>query len=237
MVFSEVYIIEIWKDIDNYEGYYQINNYGQVKSLDRYITRKDGVIQFKRGKLLTPIENDDGYYQIKLCKNGKSSTYKVHKLVAETFLDKPDDYVLKQYEVNHKDYDRKNNHVDNLEWLTHSENIQHSSNANRYKYRDFNGINNPNYGNHKLSDYYKENPTIAKEKMGRIGKQNGRSIKIELFDSEMNYIKTFEWIGACAEYLKNNNLTNAQIKNIRTNINISIRENKKYLNHYYKKIA
>lgn len=234
----EVYVIntEIWKDIEGYEDLYQVSNYGAIKSLDRFILRNDGVTQFKKGQVITPTANSDGYYQLKLCKNGKSHTYKVHQIVAKHFLTKPNDYEMRNYEVNHKDYDRKNNNVNNLEWLVHIDNVKYSANNGRYK-KDIFGSNNPNYGNHKLSDYYKNNPDIALEKLSRPAEQNGRATKIELYDEKMNYIDTFGWIGACAEYLKNNGYTNANINSIRGNINIACKNNKKYLKHYYNKIA
>lgn len=232
----EVYIIitEVWKDVKEYEGLYQVSNLGQIRSLDRYVIRKDGVRQFKKGKIIKPIENSDGYYQLKLCKNGKSHTKRVHIIVAEHFLEKPIDYKNTQYEVNHKDFNRKNNSFDNLEYLTHIENIRYSSDKNRYK-RDIYGSNNPNYNNHKLSDFYRNNPEIAIKKLSRPAEQNGRSEKIDLYDEDMNYINTFNWIGGCAIYLQNNGFTKATVNSIRTNITIAIKNNKKYLDHYYKK--
>lgn len=215
---------------------YQVSNLGRVKSLDRYVIRNDGIRQFKKGKIITPIENSDGYYQLKLCKNGKSNTKRVHIIVAEHFLDKPIDYENIQYEVNHKDFNRKNNSYDNLEYLTHIENVKYSSNKNRYK-KDILGSKNPNYGNHKLSDFYKNNPDIALEKLSRPAEQNGRAEKIELYDEHMRYINTFNWIGGCAIYLQSNGFTKATINSIRGNITTAIKKNNKYLNHYYKKIA
>ena len=83
----------------------------------------------------------------------------------------------------------------------------------------------------------KNNPDIAKEKLSRPAQYNGRAIKIELYDEEMNYIDTFEWIGACAQYLRDNNFTKANIDSIRNNITVAVNKNKKYLKHFYKKIA
>lgn len=96
---------------------YQVSNFGKIRSLDRYIIRNDGIRQFKKGQIITPVENSDGYHQLKLCKNGKSYTKRVHVIVAEHFLDKPIDYGNIQYEVNHKDFNRKNNTFDNLEHM------------------------------------------------------------------------------------------------------------------------
>lgn len=232
----EEYIIivtEIWKDIKGYEGLYQVSNLGRVKSLDRIIVRKDGISQFKKGIIKTPKINSDGYCSVTLSKNGNNKTFGIHILVAKHYIPNPD----RKPEINHIDFNRENNQADNLEWCTHQENIQYSSNNGRYKQRDFNGKNNPNYGNHSLSKFYKNNPDIAKEKLSRPAQYNGRAIKIELYDEEMNYIDTFEWIGACAQYLRDNNFTKANIDSIRNNITVAVNKNKKYLKHFYKKIA
>ncbi|WP_366942568.1 NUMOD4 domain-containing protein [uncultured Thomasclavelia sp.] len=71
------YIIkEIWKDVPNYEGLYQVSNLGNVRSLDRYVFRSDGIKHFCKGRKLIPSKNKDGYLQIKLCKNSKDKTTK-----------------------------------------------------------------------------------------------------------------------------------------------------------------
>jgi hypothetical protein len=115
--------LEIWKDITGYEGCYQISNYGRAKSLDRIIPRKlkDGstqMINFK-GKLLSPRKHNNGYENIQL--SGKN--YYLHRLAARAFL--PNETEKK--EVNHKDFNKSNNHISNLEWVTHSENQKHSA--------------------------------------------------------------------------------------------------------------
>lgn len=206
---------------------------GRIRSLTRYITRNDGVTQCRKGIIKTPKKNTDGYLVTTLCKDGEEKNFGIHILVAKHFIENPYNYP----EVNHKDFDRKNNRVENLEWTTHQDNIKYSKDNNRYKMRDFNGKNNPNYGNHILSKIYRDNPQLAIEKLARPQSQNGRAVKIELYDSNMNYIETFDWIGGCAEYLKNNNYTNAAINSIRSNITSAINNKKKYLNHYYKKLA
>lgn len=228
---------EIWKDIDGYEGYYQVSNLGRVKSLKREVIRSDGHLRPIKECILTPIENNDGYYQIKLSMNGKSHTKRIHQLVGLSFLDKPNDFTLDKYEINHIDCDRKNNDVNNLEWITHGDNVRYSiENNNHVCTRDLTGDKNPNYGNHTLSNYYRANPDKAIELLSRRGSQNGRSVAIELYDIDMNYIKTFDWIGGCAEYLILHNISKSKnVNTLRTNITSSIKNNKPYLNHYFKK--
>ena len=90
---------EIYKDIQGYEGKYQISNLGNVYSL---ITNK----------ILKPRLTLDGYYQVDLCKNGVKKHLYIHRLVAQSFLDNPKNYKI----VNHKDENSMNNIVSNLEW-------------------------------------------------------------------------------------------------------------------------
>lgn len=101
-------MIEIWKDIKGYEGLYQISNCGNVKSL-------------KTNKNLY-LSDSKGYQRVGLYK-GKRIMYAVHRLVAETFIPNPNNYPC----VNHKDYNKKNNNVTNLEWCNHKYNNNYGS--------------------------------------------------------------------------------------------------------------
>lgn len=101
--------IEEWRDVKGFEGLYQVNNYGQVKSL-----RKDA--------LLKPAKSKYGYMLCVLCKNGVMHDRRVHRLVAEAFLENPRSLP----QVNHKDGNKSNNNVENLEWCTCSENSRHA---------------------------------------------------------------------------------------------------------------
>ena len=224
---KEEIIIETWKDIKGYEGIYQASSYGRIRSLDRYIVNSKGKQLFKPGKDITLIPNSDGYLQFKLCRDGSYKTVKVHQIVANTFILKPDDGT---YEVNHIDCNRSNNRVENLEWVTHKDNILYSIEKQHHVCtRDLTGANNPNFGNHKLSEIYASNPLLAKEKLSRPESQNGRAVKLKLYDKDMNYIDSFDWIGACAQYLIDNGYTKAKIDNIRTHIGIAMKNNTLYL--------
>lgn len=101
-------IEKIWKPIIGYENLYKINNYGEVLSL-------------RSNKILKPNNNGIGYFIIQLCKNGKRKNYLIHRLVAEHFLDNPNNLP----EVNHKDEDKSNNFVNNLEWCEHKYNMNY----------------------------------------------------------------------------------------------------------------
>lgn len=119
---------EIWKDILNYEGCYQISNKGRVKCLTRYVYRGVGrngtpINQRVDAKILSLHTTKTGYHSVMLHKDGRTRRYLVHRLVAQAFIDNPNN----SPEINHKDGNRKNNLVDNLEWCNRSENILHAS--------------------------------------------------------------------------------------------------------------
>ena len=103
---------EIWKDKKDYEGHYQVSNLGRAKSLDRYVKGKGHSLQFKKGRILKLMKDNNGYLKVRLCNGEKSKTFNLHRLVAETFIPNPNNYK----EVNHKDENKTNNVVTNLEW-------------------------------------------------------------------------------------------------------------------------
>ena len=110
---------EVWKDIKGYEGKYQISNQGRVKSLifsNRQAT-------FKKERILKQRDNTN-YYQVSLSKNNVVKQYLIHRLVAEAFIENPDNLPC----VNHKDGNKKNNNINNLEWCNYSYNTKHSYN-------------------------------------------------------------------------------------------------------------
>ena len=111
---------EIWKDIPGYEGLYQVSNFGRVKSLRRPYGNNGG-IQWTKERILSPGKDKDGYLQVNLHCNGKQHQRKVHRLVAQAFLPNMDNLPM----VNHKDEDKTNNNVDNLEWCDQKYNINY----------------------------------------------------------------------------------------------------------------
>lgn len=118
-------IDEIWRDIKGFEGYYQISNIGNVKSLNRFITCMNNGTECKRfisEKILKQHIDCDGYCRINLIKDGCEKGFGVHRLVAEAFILNPENKPT----VNHIDGNKQNNHVDNLEWATYQEQNDHA---------------------------------------------------------------------------------------------------------------
>lgn len=110
---------EVWKDIECYEGYYQISNLGNVRSLDRYIPVRNSIgRRFIKGRIVPQqkriARGEEGYCTVSLSKFGKNTLFLVHRLVAKAFIPNPNNFP----DVNHKDEDKHNNHVSNLEWCT-----------------------------------------------------------------------------------------------------------------------
>lgn len=132
---------EIWKDIKNFEGIYQVSNLGNIKGIDRYVNSginiKKRLIKEKKKKL---TKNKKGYLKVTLFKNGKGTTREVQRFVAETFIPNPN----KLPQVNHIDGNKQNNNVNNLEWCTEKENSSHRTNIlkkgmKKVKQYDLNG--------------------------------------------------------------------------------------------------
>ena len=117
--------MEIWKDIKGYEGLYQVSNLGRVR---------------RRSKLLHLNTNTHGYKHITLSKDNVQKTAVVHRLVASAFIENP----LGLPQINHKDGDKSNNSVSNLEWVTQKENNRHAINSNLRKTKKILLISNEN---------------------------------------------------------------------------------------------
>ena len=120
---------EVWKDIDNFEGY-QISNFGRVRTHNKItFTKIHGERHWKDRILKPTISEKDKCSRIKLWKDGSVKCFLVHRLVADAFLGEK---IATNLTVNHKDGNRLNNRLDNLEWITREENIRHGFNTGLY---------------------------------------------------------------------------------------------------------
>lgn len=114
--------IEKWKDIKGYEGLYQISNLGNVKSL-----KKKAGKSTRSERLIKTHFDKDGYVYATLCKNNKTHLATIHRLIAEAFIPNPNNLP----QINHKDEDKTNNSIDNLEWCTCKYNINYGTRTER----------------------------------------------------------------------------------------------------------
>lgn len=113
---------EIWKDIEGYEGLYQVSNLGRIKGLDRFIGRK------WTGQILKPILNGK-YYRVSLCKDGRQKIFTIHHLVAKAFVPNPHNHKY----IDHIDGNSENNIWTNLRWVSQSDNCNNPN--TKYKGR------------------------------------------------------------------------------------------------------
>lgn len=113
---------EIWKDIPGYEGLYQVSTLGKIKSLPKKWIVRNGGTHITKEFIRNGEIGRGGYLYINLCKRSKPKTFLIHRIIAQTFIfnlgNKPC--------INHKDGNKLNNNVENLEWCTYSENHKHA---------------------------------------------------------------------------------------------------------------
>ena len=175
--------MEIWKDIKGYEGIYQVSNMGRVKSLDRL----DNKGRRTHGRLLKVKHDGGGYCQVALSKNGSQKYCKIHRLVALHFIPN----IENKPQINHKDENKENNAVDNLEWATSKENA--------------------NYGTRKIRCYQNRDYITIGRNISKGIKESGRCKAIVQYDLNMNKIN--EWDSA-AEAGKALNILPSGIGNV-----------------------
>ena len=181
--------IELWKWIPGHEGYYMVSTHGKVKSVDRYVRHSKGGQSFIEGKILKQGTNSNGYKVVTLAKNSKNKTYSVHRLVALAFIPNPNNLPC----VNHKDENKTNNTVYNLEWCTYEYNLNygtHNERASKTKKGKYTGVNNPMYGKHHTEE--------SKKKMSEAKKDKGKPIL--MFTKNNVFVKRFDSIGDANEY-------------------------------------
>ena len=173
--------MEEWKNIIGYEGLYEVSNMGNVRNV-------------RRNTLLRFSKNNYGYIQVYLYKNGIRNGFKVHRLVAQAFIPNPDNLP----QVNHKDEDKTNNSVENLEWCDHKYNVNYGHRTeNAINTRVKNGYADPNFIGFGLNEkeYIKQYSRIYYERNREKSKERSKIYyqehKKELY--EKNKERTKEW--------------------------------------------
>jgi len=130
----------VWKKIQGFEKTYEISSSGEIRSLDRLCVDSLGRNRYRRGKVLVPDIAPNGYYRVTLSVDGKKTQKYVHRLLAEHFI--PNPFLLPQ--VNHKDGNKLNCNLNNLEWVTARENVLHAYSNGLIHH--VSGKDHPNFG-------------------------------------------------------------------------------------------
>lgn len=120
---------EVWLPVPGYEGIYEVSNFGKVRSVTRKVTDRLGRTRTITGQIKKTWIDNGGYERVELCKFDTRVGWGLHRVVAMAF--KPG--YNEEQEVMHLDHNKLNNHSDNLEWGTHTENIQSTISAGRYR--------------------------------------------------------------------------------------------------------
>lgn len=123
--------MEQWKDIKGYEGLYQVSNLGNVKSIEKL----DSLGRLRKERILKPYMSPEGYLRLTLSKKDKQKKHLVHRLVAQAFLENPDNLS----EVNHKNEDKSDNRVENLEFCDRRYNVNYGTGIQRKAEKQING--------------------------------------------------------------------------------------------------
>jgi hypothetical protein len=161
--------MEVWKDVIGYEGAYQVSNYGNVKSIDRFVPSKYGKTRRVKGVKLKQRSDKDGYLYVNLKKNQKGRSSRVHRLVCEAFHDNHDN----KPQVNHINGVKNDNNSENLEWVTMSENRQHAYDIGLQNGESRRGVKNnfaklSNEDVLKIRSMYSGDLRGVKDKKGRL---------------------------------------------------------------------
>lgn len=172
--------MEIWKDIPGYKGYYQASNLGRIKSLlfqNNLYNKK-----YRRDKILKPKETKDRCLRVELWKEGQHKTYTVHRLIGMTFLSNDN---IEKLTINHKDGNRLNNNVKNLEWVTLADNIRHGFENNLYSHQKKTKITDKKTGN----EYIFNSMSKASKYIGHGEKYISDKVRKNILENEL-----YKWV-------------------------------------------
>lgn len=150
---------EIWKDIEGYEGLYRVNTNGVVESLPREVINGTGGRFMSKPKIMNHHKDNMGYIRVALCKNGKMTKTKLHRILAIAFIPNPEN----KPQINHINSIRDDFRLENLEWVTAGENLKHCYGHNRKKrFSPMDGMyNNRNYIPRDVNQYTLDGEFVA----------------------------------------------------------------------------
>lgn len=155
-------LIEVWKDIEGFEGHYQVSSFGRVKSMARFRDGRNGAKVPLKEKILAQKTSKGGYKIVGLCKDAKKYHPSVHRLVASAFSVNSENKPT----VNHIDGDKTNNNIRNLEWSSHSEQMLHA-----FKLELLEKRGSPKYTKafkRSILDYKLNNPDVSTKKISEL---------------------------------------------------------------------
>lgn len=158
---------EIWRNVKDFEGLYQVSNLGRVRSLDHYVNSNGGV-RLVKGVLIKPKIDSGGYMRVTLHKNDTHKNYQLHRLVGMTFPDliewtecakgKP----FNKLQINHKDENPSNNNINNLQWCVVEDNLIYGTRLDRIKEKLINGKKSKSVSQYTIDgQFVAEYPSIA----------------------------------------------------------------------------
>ena len=152
---------EIWKPVKGYEGFYEVSNLGRIRSLDRTVNCVHNSVAIKKGKILKLSTIPKGYLCAHFSKYGKSKSIEIQRVVALAFIPNPNNLPC----VNHKDEDKTNNKVDNLEWCTYKYNNTYGTRLEKSAKKHINGKNAKTVYQYSLDEkFLNEYPSCAELK-------------------------------------------------------------------------
>ena len=187
---------EIWKDVEGCEGKYQISNLGRFRSLDRYVYQKTcggkTVRHIYKGKIIKGFVQNTGYLMVTI----KGEKRLIHRLVAENFIKK----IVDKDFVNHKNGIKLDNRVENLEWVTPKENVQHAIRTGLMQDRRIQAMNNKNRSkkiaqydlNHNFIKYHIDSVEAEKELKSKGIKVSARNIR-QVCNKKRNKAGGYYW--------------------------------------------
>lgn len=166
---------EVWKDIKGYEGMYQVSNLGRIKRLEKSFIDSIGRNYNYKEKIYKLQKDNNGYLMVTL---PKSKLFRVHRLVAEAFLENPNN--LK--EVNHIDGNKSNSNILNLEWVTHKQNMKHALESGLME---------------NARKIFSQK--IKERKLWELSPCN--RVKVNMYDKNNNFIKSFDSLVDASKYI------------------------------------